>query len=127
MKNSQAIIFAFEEPENSQHPSHQEMLIKAFQELAEADNTQVIVTTHNPALAGLVNETDLKLVTYDSNNNVAILSKDPEILRTIAKTLGLLPDPLKPRLLVCVEGPNAVIFFRAISSIIHQNRADLPI
>ena len=124
--NSQAIIYAFEEPENSQHPNHQEMLIKAFQELADANNTQVLITTHNPALAGMVNEDDLRLVTEDVHHNIIVLGRQQNIMRTIADTLGMLPEPLKPRLLVCVEGPNDVVFFRNISATIHANRNDLP-
>ena len=125
-KNSQAIIYAFEEPENSQHPNHQEMLIKAFQELSETNNTQVFLTTHNPALAGLINEDDLRLVTTDAHGHIAVLNKQQNILRSIADTLGMLPDPLQPRLLICVEGPNDILFLKAISNIIHQTRNDLP-
>jgi predicted ATP-dependent endonuclease of OLD family len=124
--NSKAIIYAFEEPENSQHPNHQEMLIRAFIELADTNNTQVILTTHNPALAGLVQESDLRFVTFNSDRNIIILSQSQDILRQIANTLGMLPEPLKPRLLFCVEGPNDVIFFKNISRTIHQNRHDLP-
>ena len=47
-------------------------------------------------------------------------------MRTIADTLGMLPEPLKPRLLICVEGPNDVIFFKNISATIHATRNDLP-
>lgn len=124
--NSQAIIYAFEEPENSQHPNHQEMLIKAFQELAETNNTQVLITTHNPALAGLINEDDLRLVILDAQNNITVLDHQQNIMRSIATTLGMLPEPLKPRLLICVEGPNDVVFFRTISSLVNQTRNDLP-
>jgi putative ATP-dependent endonuclease of the OLD family len=124
--NSQAIIYAFEEPENSQHPNHQEMLVGAFQELADTNNTQVFITTHNPALAGLVNESDLRLVTKDDQQNVVVLDNQQNIMRIIADTLGMLPEPLKPRLLVCVEGPNDVTFLRNISATINLNRSDLP-
>jgi hypothetical protein len=44
----------------------------------------------------------------------------------IANTLGMLPEPLKPGLLICVEGPNDVVFMKNISATIHQNRIDLP-
>lgn len=124
--NSQAIIYAFEEPENSQHPNHQEMLIKAFQELSETSNTQVLITTHNPALAGLINEEDLRLVTLNANAEIIVLDNQNNILRAIAGTLGMLPEPLKPRLLICVEGPNDVVFLRTISRMINQTRNDLP-
>jgi putative ATP-dependent endonuclease of the OLD family len=124
--NSQAIIYAFEEPENSQHPDHQGMLIKAFQELSETNNTQVFITTHNPALAGLVEPNDLFLVTSNAQGDIEILNNEPDILRRIATTLGMLPQPLKPRILICVEGPNDVVFFKNISAMINGHRNDLP-
>lgn len=123
--NSQAIIYAFEEPENSQHPDHQGMLINAFQELADANNTQVFITTHNPALAGLVSEDDLYFVTTNAQGEI-VVDTGTGTLRRIADTLGMLPQPLSPRLLVCVEGPNDVSFFKIISAMISQTRADLP-
>ncbi len=45
-------IYAIEEPETSQHPNHQMMLLEAFQELTEQGHAQVILTTHTPTLAG---------------------------------------------------------------------------
>ncbi|MFN4247185.1 MAG: ATP-binding protein [Flavipsychrobacter sp.] len=125
-RNSASIIYAFEEPENSQHPNHQKILISAFQELSESENTQVFITTHNPAIASLVSEDSLYLVTVDLNGNTTIQSGHPNILREIASNLGLLPSPVQPRLLVCVEGPNDVVFLKNISSIIHPQRQDLP-
>jgi putative ATP-dependent endonuclease of OLD family len=125
-KNSQAIIYAFEEPENSQHPNHQEMLIRAFQELSEANNTQVMLTTHNPALAGLIHEKDLRLVSSDAHGAIVVLDNQQNILRSIADTLGMLPEPLKPKLLICVEGPNDVTFLKTISRMVNQTRNDLP-
>ncbi len=71
------------------------MLIEAFQELSDANNTQVLLTTHNPALAGLINEEDLRLVTVDDHSNIVVLDKQQNILRRIADTLGMLPEPLK--------------------------------
>jgi len=124
--NSQAIIYAFEEPESSQHPDHQIMLINAFKDLADAENTQVLLTTHNPALAGLIHDKDLRLVILDAALNSTVQENPANIMRRIADTLGMLPEPLKPRLLVCVEGPNDVIFFKNISATIHANREDLP-
>ncbi|MBC7498842.1 ATP-binding protein [Candidatus Gracilibacteria bacterium] len=42
------VIYAFEEPETSQHPEHQQILINAFKRLSESDGVQVILTTHSP-------------------------------------------------------------------------------
>jgi energy-coupling factor transporter ATP-binding protein EcfA2 len=124
--NSQAIIYAFEEPENSQHPNHQTMLINAFIELADSDKTQVLVTTHSPALAGLIPKSDLRLIAMDDNGNIVVLDNPNHILKDIAVTLGMLPDPLQPKLLFCVEGPNDISFFKTISAMIHVERPDLP-
>lgn len=45
-----SIIYAFEEPETSQHSFHQNLLVKAFLDISNKDNAQVIVTTHTPAI-----------------------------------------------------------------------------
>jgi len=45
------IIYAIEEPETSQHPNNQRMLLSALRELSVEN--QVIMTTHTPILQGL--------------------------------------------------------------------------
>ena len=47
-KQTSNIIYAFEEPETSQHTENQKKLIKAFLELSSKEKTQVIITTHSP-------------------------------------------------------------------------------
>lgn len=42
------IIYAFEEPETSQHPAHQEILIRAFEALSQSQGVQILLTTHSP-------------------------------------------------------------------------------
>ncbi|WP_422491233.1 ATP-binding protein [Endozoicomonas sp. ALE010] len=59
------IIYAIEEPETSQHPSHQRKLIEAFIELAAAENTQILLTTHSPAIVKLLDFDHLKLIKND--------------------------------------------------------------
>lgn len=44
------IVYAIEEPETSQHPGHQRLLIDALITLSSSDNTQVFVTTHSPEI-----------------------------------------------------------------------------
>lgn len=60
--NVPSIIYAIEEPETSQHPSHQRKLIEAFVELSQANNTQVLMTTHSPSIVKLLDFEDLKLL-----------------------------------------------------------------
>ncbi|WP_134087764.1 AAA family ATPase [Olivibacter sp. XZL3] len=105
------IIYAFEEPETSQHPDHQEMLIKAFIELSNAPNTQIILTTHTPVLAGLLPLPSLRFVNTE-NGTREIESGNDEVFEKISKTLGLLPDPISKsvKALLLVEGKGDVTF-----------------
>lgn len=60
-ENIPSIIYAIEEPETSQHPKHQRKLIEAFKELAINEKTQVVLTTHSPAIVKLLDFENLKL------------------------------------------------------------------
>jgi predicted ATP-dependent endonuclease of OLD family len=64
-KGVSSTIYAIEEPETSQHTEHQKKLITAFLELANTDNTQVIVTTHSAALVKALQFEHLRLITTD--------------------------------------------------------------
>jgi len=106
------IIFAFEEPETSQHPDHQEMLIQAFIELANTGSSQIILTTHTPALAGLLPLTSLRFIekTIDDRN---IELGTEEVFEKIAQTLGVLADPIPKNAtaIILIEGKSDVTFF----------------
>ena len=99
------IIYAFEEPETSQHPDHQEMLIRAFLELAASANSQIVLTTHTPALAGFLPLESLRFIERDGHRRTIEAGTD-EVFQKIADTLGVLPDPI-PRdatAILLVEG-----------------------
>ena len=101
------VIFAFEEPETSQHPDHQEMLINAFLELSHTSNSQIILTTHTPALAGLL---PLESLRFIENNQVEMGSDD--VFEKIADTLGILANPISKNAnaILLVEGKGDVVF-----------------
>ncbi len=61
-KNVPDIIYAIEEPETSQHPDHQKKLIDAFIELSKGRHTQIILTTHSPAIVKMLDFEQLKLI-----------------------------------------------------------------
>lgn len=105
------IIYAFEEPETSQHPNHQDLLIKAFIELSNVPNTQIILTTHTPALAGLLPLPSLRFIDNVASVRNIELGTD-EVFEKIADTLGLLPDPISKtaKALLLVEGKSDVSF-----------------
>jgi len=61
-RNVPNIIYAIEEPETSQHPSHQRKLMDAFKSLAGLNNTQIIITTHSPAIVKMLSFEHLRLL-----------------------------------------------------------------
>lgn len=65
-ENIPSIIYAIEEPETSQHTEHQKKLIKAFLDLSNTANTQVIITTHSAALVKELEFQHLRLVKSNS-------------------------------------------------------------
>lgn len=69
-QNIPSIIYAIEEPETSQHPSHQRKLIEAFIELSNTNNTQIILTTHSPAIVKLLDFEHLKLIKNENGKEI---------------------------------------------------------
>ena len=119
------IIYAVEEPETSQHPDHQLLLLKAFENLALQDNVQIILTTHVP---GLANQLDTESIRYlKLENNIPKVDQGEEILDDVADTLGVLPNPLdKVEVLMYVEGKHDISFFKHMSKIIHNKNENIP-
>jgi predicted ATPase len=119
-EDGRGIIYAFEEPESSQHPENQRLLLDSFKGLSESGNSQVVLTTHSPLVAQNLPVASLKLVRKQDNDQLPIIDQvvegDPDadgILEAIANELGVLPDSRLVALLM-VEGPNDVNFFRNI-------------
>jgi len=124
-RNVPNIIYAFEEPETSQHPKHQRQLIEAFLKLSSRDDTQIILSTHSPGIAGLLPVESLRFLSK-IDGRILIEKGTNEILEKIAENLGVLPsidkekiDKLK--LIVCVEGPTDVEFFKRLSKKVNEN------
>ena len=65
-RNVPSVIYAIEEPETSQHPDHQKKLIQAFINLSNTLNTQILMTTHSPAIVKMLKFEHLNLI---SNGN----------------------------------------------------------
>lgn len=103
--NDSSIIYAFEEPETSQHPSHQEMIIESFIQLSQLNNTQVVLTTHTPNLAKLLPLDSLRFVTRHESIRSIEYGSD-EIYEKISYSLGVLPSKIEKstKCLFFVEG-----------------------
>jgi putative ATP-dependent endonuclease of the OLD family len=124
-RNSPGVIYAIEEPETSQHPNTQKILIEALMSLSEQDACQVILTTHVPGLASFLPLESLRAVEKDSTGKVCIISHDDDIYDRIAKELGVFADH-RIQVFVCVEGPNDVCFLKHISKLINDQNGIMP-
>lgn len=116
------VIYAIEEPETSQHPTWQIQLFNALVELSENENTQVLITTHSPSLAGLVNTDKLRFI--NQVDGIPVVQKGTEEnLDVISETLGMLPDVslsinnLGVQAILCLEGPTDVEFFSHVGKL----------
>lgn len=127
--NSPGIIYAIEEPETSQHPNHQLILIDSLKELSEQDNIQVLFTTHS---SNLVKEIPLNSLTYiyKENNDLKVEygtdsengTLNDETLNKIIDTLGVLPNPKDSvRVLLFVEGNHDIDALKIYSQILNEN------
>lgn len=112
------VIYAIEEPETSQHPNYQVMLMKALLALAGQPNRQIIVTTHVPALAGLIPTDGIRYVTRDQGGVPLIKMPSDDVLKEAAESLGVLPESgmERARAVVLVEGKSDVVFLRHTST-----------
>lgn len=118
-------IYAVEEPETSQHPNQQIMLLEAFQELTAQGNTQVILTTHTPTLARRVDRNLLRYVSSETGHPEISSGSDDGTTDAIRKTLGVLPDH-DVKLFVGVEGKWDMEFLRRISKMLHASDKTMP-
>lgn len=121
-EDKRPVIYAIEEPETSQHPSSQRAIIEALKELASTEDCQVILTTHVPGLAEQIGIKNLRYVRVadDGRRIVEIGSEEADdVLAKIADDLGVIPDT-RVQVIVCVEGPNDVVFLKHMAKIIKE-------
>lgn len=123
-KDASNIIYAIEEPETSQNPINQRLLIEALLELSEQQGIQVIITTHTPGLAGLIPGESLRHIQQDEERTATISSNTPAIYLQISQELGITADK-RLQVLICVEGPSDVEHLLTYSSLLHEENVDL--
>lgn len=119
------IIYAIEEPETAQHPTNQRKVVEALVSIAETDGCQVLLTTHVPALAGLLPVDAIRHVTMDNGGIRRVLCGNEDVLARIAQDLGVLPDK-RARVIVCVEGPHDIRFLKRIGRLLKAAGGTLP-
>jgi len=119
------VIYAIEEPETSQHPNNQKMLIQAFEDLTNRAGCQVLLTTHTPMLARRFAQASLRYVTRKDGQPVINSGSTEGTLAEIAESLGVLPDH-NIKVFFGVEGRNDITFLIAISKMLRDAGEDVP-
>jgi putative ATP-dependent endonuclease of OLD family len=123
-KNS-GVIYAIEEPETSQHPYNQLLLLNTFQDLVDQGRCQIILSTHNPTLARRIDCNSLRLVASQCGNSSISDGSDDTVRETIKSSLGVLPDH-DIRVFFGVEGKWDIAFLKTISKILSTTEDDIP-
>lgn len=124
-KGAQSTIYAVEEPETSQHPNNQRLLMRALQQLAVGDD-QVIVTTHTPTLARSLPSSCLRFLSR-SEEGTRIISNGGEdaVNKAIADSLGVLPDH-SVKAFIVVEGIHDIAFMKSLSKMFRSHGTAVP-
>ncbi|EAG1172697.1 OLD family endonuclease, partial [Listeria monocytogenes] len=111
-----SVIYAIEEPETSQHPNYQKMIIESLIEIAGMEKRQVIVTTHSSDIAGLLDVDNINLIEEENKFPTIKEYTKNEKATKIIESLGELP-PIVNHLVVVVEGENDRRFLSNIGKI----------
>lgn len=120
-----SIIYAVEEPETSQHPRNQRVLLEALQDLAAEPGCQMLLTTHSPGLASYLPVESFRFINRDRDNQPRIEIVNRDTWEGIVESLGVVPDN-RVRVLLCVEGPTDVQALRALSRALNEFDPSIP-
>jgi hypothetical protein len=122
---SQNIIYAIEEPEASQHPNNQKILLESFQDLASEHGVQVLLTTHSPGFASYLPIESFRFVRKGTDDQPQVEEAMDATWEEMVTALGVVPDN-RVRVLICVEGPTDVTALKCLSRELHSSNATLP-
>ncbi|WP_300827033.1 ATP-binding protein [Helicobacter sp. UBA3407] len=113
-QNITNMIYAIEEPETSQHPNFQKMIIETLQKISQQENRQILITTHTPEIIKMVNKEEVIFIKKDANNKRNILQNQTLNTKEIINTLGILPY-ISYKGVMFVEGETDVKFFKKLN------------
>lgn len=123
-RNVQDVIFAIEEPETSQHPNNQLLLLDALKELSIEASNQVIFTTHNPILTGRIDRDSIRFIEKVADGTRCLAYNDENTLLRIKDSLGIFANH-NIKVFVGVEGPNDIEYLNGLSSQLSQTNPDI--
>lgn len=96
--------------------------MQALLALANQSNRQIIVTTHVPALAGLIPIEGVRYVSKDQHGIPTVKMPSQDVLKEASESLGVLPETGMERAkgVVLVEGKSDVTFLRHIAKTLKE-------
>ncbi|OZD55611.1 OLD family endonuclease [Rhodococcus sp. 06-1477-1B] len=115
----QNIIYAIEEPETSQHPKNQKLLLESLKSLSASEGCQVLLTTHSPGFASNLEVESLRFISRSNEGLPEVLPADEATWERVAEELGVVPDN-RVKALICVEGPTDVDGLKSLSRALHD-------
>lgn len=118
-----SVIYAIEEPETSQHPKNQRLIISTL--LTLSDNAQVIITTHTPMLARYIPSESIRFIDVENNHPIILNGGNSEVNRRIIDSLGILPDN-SVKMFIGVEGKTDIPFLKNLSKALCNDGLDVP-
>jgi putative ATP-dependent endonuclease of OLD family len=118
------IIYAIEEPETSQHPYYQKMLLNALNSLSTSDGCQVVLTTHSPGLTSMLPLSSFRFIKRDDKGLPIVIENGDEMYSEIVADLGIVPDS-RVRVLLCLEGPCDVEALKCFSRVLYERDKSL--
>jgi putative ATP-dependent endonuclease of OLD family len=112
------IIYAIEEPETSQHPNNQEMIIDSLLELSQDATRQVIITSHSPHLVEKLPRESVRFIEFDNASKNTTIESSTGGLMKAADSLGIHSKKKfgSAKAVVLVEGKDDDLFLSHASS-----------
>lgn len=121
--NAPGVIYAIEEPETSQHPNNQKLLVSALRELAEQPGCQVLITTHTPVLVKNLPIESLRYI-QKTDDAQQVYAYNDDTYKRVAKALGIIPDH-DVKVFIGLEGVNDIDFLKNITKMLIDNGEDV--
>lgn len=124
--NSKTLIYAVEEPENSQHPNQQGKIYELLSQISKQEGNQIIATTHSPTLVPCVKLENIRYIRNSScgAKNVTRIYDNNEgpIHQQVIEDLGFIENQFvtTPKILIYVEGFTDVEFLKNISELMSK-------
>ena len=110
-------ILAIEEPENHIAPHHIGKLVKKFKQLSNNDNSQVILTSHSPAIVKRVEPKDLRYLRIENSkgdiqtsiSGIKLPKESDECYKYIKGAIQAYPELYFAKLVILCEGDSEAL------------------